>query len=616
MGDRNISTGVELEEEREMRTALHCPPLYPLPDEIQKMEHSETVCRYCGVSYLIFHEFHQLQTRLAQTEAELQGLRKVVEREKTQREALELGRQRWERELHSEVQTQAEAKEKAMREQLEEKNRETDRALKEQFERDKEKLREEVEERSQAISEERERRLRGDLQIQVERLREQREDLERTAEEKEKVPNDALQKAYKDSDELRKYLQQLEERLAIAASVREEAKGLLEKEKQQGKVLRGVCARQREALCSTLSTLRSSGRELSDVRGFLSLLTGTWQGYKSQILQHSTQVFSELREELKLSSVKLLKTTAEKQHLSQQLMHQTSQKEDLLSQQEDSEKLHTETLLRLKGKVDEKHQRWLSCQQRCDSMQAQLSTWQRREDQSKRKYLASEEEATALKRALEKVRQETVELRRDRQHLIDSHCKALTKTEEDCRQQMALKLADSLEEQRTQNALHLKEQREEFQREVELELMIDREKNQLLLLQYQRDSIQLQQKLESREQEMRDLQEDLQWERRRGEESRHISAVALLQETVRRECVEREELTAALSEAQEELHRLKPPATHPVRSRPPPQPPERNASPASHHDSLPGQAWKEAGAEGAMHGEQGGVWMSPGMGMG
>lgn len=62
---------------------------------------------------------------------------------------------------------------------------------------------------------------------------------------------------------------------------------------------------------------------------------------------------------------------------------------------------------------------------------------------------------------------------------------------------LILQLAVALEEQRTQNALHLREQREEFRREVELELMIDREKNQLLLLHYQRDGAQLQQRVKS-----------------------------------------------------------------------------------------------------------------------
>uniref|UniRef100_A0A3B3D2W7 Uncharacterized protein n=1 Tax=Oryzias melastigma TaxID=30732 RepID=A0A3B3D2W7_ORYME len=44
---------------------------------LPQMEHSETVCRYCGVSYLIFHEFHQLHKQLAQLQAELEQLREV-----------------------------------------------------------------------------------------------------------------------------------------------------------------------------------------------------------------------------------------------------------------------------------------------------------------------------------------------------------------------------------------------------------------------------------------------------------------------------------------------------------------------------------------------------------
>uniref|UniRef100_A0A3Q3M266 Leucine, glutamate and lysine rich 1 n=1 Tax=Labrus bergylta TaxID=56723 RepID=A0A3Q3M266_9LABR len=87
-------------------------PVASLPHIIMKMKHSETVCSYCGISYLIFHEFHQLQTQVAQFKAELQGLREKAKREKAQQEALELSRLEWERAFHLEGRKQVEVKEK------------------------------------------------------------------------------------------------------------------------------------------------------------------------------------------------------------------------------------------------------------------------------------------------------------------------------------------------------------------------------------------------------------------------------------------------------------------------------------------------------------------------
>ncbi|XP_029303116.1 stress response protein nst1 isoform X4 [Cottoperca gobio] len=512
-GDEERSVEAEQEGEKEMKMVLHCPPIYPLPEEIKKMERSETVCHYCGLSYLIFHEFHQLHSRLAQMEEELQELRETTQREKAQREALDLGRLEWERAFHLEVQRQTE---KTTGEELQERDKAPESALREEFEQKNEKERLEMKEKYQKMSEEKERRLRRELgDVEAETLRKQRE-LERRTEEREKVLSDALQKANKNLEELRKCFQQLEER------------------------------------------------------------------------------------------------------------EQRSQSEEQLSQQKHSESGHREELLRLKGELEEKHQRWLSCQRRCDTVEEQLSSWQQREGQMSRKYCTAEEEVTRLREALEEVLQETRELRRERDMMIESQSRALNKMEEDCRRQMPSKLAAALEEQRAQNALHLREQMEELRREVELELTIDKEKNQLLLLLYQQDGTQLQQKLEEREQVLRGLQEELQEERtsreeegRRREEEIHRELqhsqqqealqlsqtkdehqlvtkrnaelqqeVALLQETVRGECEERGQLTAALAQAHEELLGLRSLASHQGSSRSPLKPTERHTPPGNTHSQT------------------------------
>lgn len=39
-------------------------PVHPLPEEIQNMGTADTVCKFCGVSYLIHREIKKLEDRI------------------------------------------------------------------------------------------------------------------------------------------------------------------------------------------------------------------------------------------------------------------------------------------------------------------------------------------------------------------------------------------------------------------------------------------------------------------------------------------------------------------------------------------------------------------------
>jgi hypothetical protein len=63
-------------------------PQHPLPDEIQKMKRDETVCKFCGVSYLIHNEMKALQEKLAEAEKQMEFYKGSVEREKVLKEKM------------------------------------------------------------------------------------------------------------------------------------------------------------------------------------------------------------------------------------------------------------------------------------------------------------------------------------------------------------------------------------------------------------------------------------------------------------------------------------------------------------------------------------------------
>ena len=56
-------------------------PRHPLPQEIQQMKKDETVCKFCGVSYLIHNEMKALEERVKEAERQMEYYKGSVERE-------------------------------------------------------------------------------------------------------------------------------------------------------------------------------------------------------------------------------------------------------------------------------------------------------------------------------------------------------------------------------------------------------------------------------------------------------------------------------------------------------------------------------------------------------
>jgi len=68
----------------------HARSTHPLPDEILKMSRNETVCQYCGISYLIHNEIKLLEDRLKVAELELEKYHGMEKREVELNQQLQL----------------------------------------------------------------------------------------------------------------------------------------------------------------------------------------------------------------------------------------------------------------------------------------------------------------------------------------------------------------------------------------------------------------------------------------------------------------------------------------------------------------------------------------------
>ncbi|XP_035422433.2 protein LEKR1 isoform X4 [Cygnus atratus] len=554
-------------------------PVHALPPGIREMSREETVCKYCGVSYLILHEFKVMEEKVKAMEKQIAFYEGSIEREK-----------RLQEELQSLYQ-------------------------------DLEHCRADRESKTERIT-----NLTKELKTKQDELKNVKEDLRYFQEEKEA--------AYKQSQVLRNTLEhhcsalnkavslfpfirsELENIKEVVSSNLENWAALKEEIFVQIKTVSKEALTEIPKLNQRLAKSQRENECLQEKVKHLTLVADTVE-LKTQQLQTSLQQGNELQSRCR----ELQKETLD-------LANQV-ETTGLKLQKVTAEMDHYKKLLILTKELKEKEESLLISQQVCKHLQEEVAEKERREEDLKRRTSRSESELETLKAVLRQTEEEVVMLKQERELMLISHQNRTEQLQETLRQKMWNEdnWREKMEIDLAKGEARHKEAILKVKEEARVELDIERQKQQELITKYQRDHEELQKKIpglissatnslrmeaeilekklqdvqiklaekdEDKEKEVQDLKRiitelefQLEMEKNNNEsfldnmrkEIKHksdelekltqertqlihnLSQVqeenTLLQETVRRECEERYELTAALTQAREQVLELK-----------------------------------------------------------
>uniref|UniRef100_A0A8C9FKG9 Leucine, glutamate and lysine rich 1 n=1 Tax=Pavo cristatus TaxID=9049 RepID=A0A8C9FKG9_PAVCR len=580
-------------------------PVHALPEEIQKMSRDQTVCKYCGVSYLILHEFKVMEEKIKAMEKEIKCYEGSLEREKGLQEELQ------------------------------------------SLYQDLERCRADGEAKTERITS-----LTMELKTKQDELKNVKEDLRYFQEEKEA--------AHKQSQVLRSTLEhhcstlsravslfplirrELESIKEVVSSNLESWAALKEEIFQQIRTVSKEALTEIPKLNQKLAKSQRENECLQEKVKHLTLVADTVE-LKTQQLQTSLQQGSELqsrchelqKETLDLTNQvettehKLQKVTAEMDHYKKLLMVKAA---ELDVCQNELKKMKDENGIsesRLAKELKEKEESLLICQQVCKRLQEEVAEKERREGDLRRRTSQSESELETLKALLTQTEEEVVMLKQERELMLISHQNRTEQLQETLRQKMRNEdnWREKVEIDLAKGEARHKEAILKVKEEARVELDTERQKQQELITKYQRDHEELQKKIpelissatnslrmeaellekklqdvqiklaekdEGKEKEIQSLKKliselefQLKVEQNNNEsllanmrkEIKHksdeleeltqertqlihsLSQVqeenTLLQETVRRECEERYELTAALTQAREQVLQLR-----------------------------------------------------------
>uniref|UniRef100_A0A2C9LJD3 Leucine-, glutamate- and lysine-rich protein 1 n=1 Tax=Biomphalaria glabrata TaxID=6526 RepID=A0A2C9LJD3_BIOGL len=551
---------------------IHYTPQHPLPTEIQNLARDKTVCKYCGVSYLIHNEIKALEKKLKATEEELVKYKGLEKREALLQQELSL-----------------------LKQQLEESKSfsETNSKLLIILTKEKDELMTQSKSNEEKIQAYRAKLLYTIRQFSTlnQSVKNCKRDVTQIKHQFSGFQSDTLEQltavlqnvaqiqavSSKEVDTLHSKLQCLEmEHMVVAQSNKSLTESLKSKDSELQMLMYELNLKKTE-----LEQQAEAYRKLEDNMEDVSKRLSSSQEVEVQL--------NDVSKELDNSNTQLRILTVELEQYKIHLKSKTSELNELMIKQKQMEQSHELAVQKLNTETKSKENELGACLKQIKSLEVQCQNLQRKELEMTQWGKLNSNEAQDLKEELKRTKSEVEALKSEREMMIEAHQNRIEELRESFKNKIAeaegwpqkVNFSNSLikENHRALSEQKYKEEIEDLLKKVtdckrrsserEEELLKEISSLKKIINDLQDRSAKLD---GSDSAKIKDLQNQLA--QIHQEHLQSVSQITLLeiklketseeaqflQGIVRKECEERFELTEALSEARKELLQLKKPA--------------------------------------------------------
>lgn len=446
-------------------------PKYPLPEAINKMDRDETVCKYCGVSYLIHNEIKKLEDKLKATEEELEHLKGCEVREnQLKKQVLQ---------LKTEItDLQSIVGDKSLMISTLEENLKNESDMTVKLQKHNHELVKNLESTTK-VKDDLEKKLRTrntvlykylpEIKTTIQKQRTDLSNIHQFVEERNRKIKEEMMVIF--SDLKGRCQQQDNEKKSLSEKV-----NILETEKA-------------EALLASVAMTEKVKVQAKDLQQ-LSTLVDENNKLQQQLSDIETKT-RDMQHELDEAVSKCRGLTMESQQFKDQLRHKTQDIEELTSQFRRKEQNSDITIQKLQSELGKKQAELSSSLKDYKNLENKLYEQQRKEEEIHRKATFSVTESRELKDVLNKAKAEIEQLKSERQVMITSHQNRIEQLRQSFHNKIyeaekwPEKLEEALKKEREKHQAALKALEDRLVENFVMEMQIEKQKYQELLEKYQ-----------------------------------------------------------------------------------------------------------------------------------